>query len=178
MSLFGNNDALLVVPTQNSIANINASDVIGSKIDTSAGNSLYSKVSSILSQVANISKVYPTLADGVQVIAGVGAWQLGSFAVVVPASTITSNFSIYSISIEDYLGGAGAFELILYSGANGAEVEICSTRIYRSGTYGYAGMVNVRTPITLGNSQIKAKLASQTGGSQSLVISIYYNLAI
>jgi hypothetical protein len=120
------------------------------------------------------SKVYPTLANGVQVIGAAGVWTFGNFAVVVPANAIAKSFTIYNIAIEDSVGGGGVFSLHLFAGPDGSEVNIGEVRFCRTGTYGYSGFVPIITPAIPANTQIKAKLASQSGGGQSIVISLYY----
>ena len=149
-------------------------------LGTPAGASLAADIASVQSSLQVIddhihmsSKVYPTLADGVTVTADVTAWTLGSFAVVVPASTITSDFDIHHISVEA-LSANDIYELVLYSGADLSETEIGRVRFTKNANQDGTMDVPFQTPIVSANSQIKAKLATKAGSSTA-DISIYYH---
>lgn len=118
------------------------------------------------------SNVYPTLAAGVTITAG-AAWTLGNYAVIVPANTITQPFDIHYMNI----GSASAndtYEIVLYSGADGSEVEIGRVRFTRNSTQYSPPLIPITTDIVAKNSQIKAKIAS-SAGSNNAVASIYYH---
>lgn len=122
----------------------------------------------------SVCKVYPTLANGVVVTGAAGAWALGAFVVIVPTNTITDAFDIHHINVAAY-NSNDTFELVLYSGANGAEVECGRVRFTRTTNVGSPAHVPMQTPIIAANSQIKAKIASQNGTSNTATISIMYH---
>jgi hypothetical protein len=124
--------------------------------------------------IHSAQKVYPTLANGVTVTGAAGAWALGAFAVLVPTNAIASPFDIHHINVAAY-NASDTFELVLYAGANGAEVEIGRVRFSRISNVGAAPHVPMMTPINPANSQIKAKIASQNGTSNTATISIDYH---
>ena len=166
----------VLVPVQsvNSTSNTNISDVIGNKSDDEFGTSIAGKVNGLFEHSHMASKCYPTMASGVTVTKGVGSWVLGAFAVVVPANTITSPFDIHGINFDD-ITAAGVYELVLYAGPDGSEVEIGRTRCTRTGTTAIATESPFMTVVNLANVQIKAKCAASQAGAGTVVISIRYH---
>jgi len=167
-------NALNKVPAQNSIDNATIKDVIGGKTDDHDGNSLYSRIETIYDHAHHVCKVYPTLANGKLITGGTPAWALGAFAVVVPANTIPNPFDIHFVNIEAY-SASDSFELVMYAGADGAEVEVGRTRFTRITNVGAPPLIYFSTPIIPANAQIKAKVASETGNNDTVTISINYN---
>ena len=147
-------------------------DVIGNKTDTHSGDSLYGQVKVLNEHIHKPSQVYPTLASGVTVTAG-AAWTLGSFAVIVPASTIGNDFDIHHISVEN-ISANDVYELVLYSGADASEVEIGRVRFTKNANLDSVFNIPFQTPLTAADSQIKAKLASSVG-SNNVTISVFYH---
>lgn len=117
------------------------------------------------------SNVYPTLADGVLVTGAAGAWTLGAFVEVVPVNTITEDFDIHFISVEN-LSANDIFEIHLFA----EEVFLGSTRVVKTAAQDSTTQVPVQTPIVAANSQIQAKLASSGGGSDTATMSVFYHL--
>ena len=158
------------VPVADSAVNIRAADVIGNKNDSHVGSSLYSKAETLLDHVHNVSKVYPTLAGGVQVTAG-AAWTLGAFAEIIPASTITSDFDIHAVDIEN-ISANDVYELVLYQGAS--DTEIGSVRFVKDAAQSATLNTIIQTPIVPANARIRAKIAS-AAGSDNVTISLRYH---
>jgi hypothetical protein len=150
----------------------NQGGVIGKKTDTHSGDSLYSLAKKTDEHDHNPQKVYPTGAAGVTVTAGTPAWTLGSFAEIVPASTITSDFDVHWITIEA-VSAAGVYELVLYA----ATTEIGRLRFTVTGTP--ANRISLpqkmQTAIIAANTQIQAKLMTSTGVADTTTISIEYH---
>lgn len=120
------------------------------------------------------SKVYPTLANGVTVTGAAGAWTLGNYAQIVPINTITTDFDIHFVTIENS-SASDIFELVLYA----STTEIGRIKIFAlrniSGNV-YIGPVPIQTPIIRKNTQIQAKVASSSGGGDNIDISIHYHV--
>ena len=128
---------------------------------------------SILAKQNARQSVYPTLADGITVTGG-AAWTLGNFATIAAANAITSAFTIKGVNIAS-ASANDTYELVLYSGALGAEVEIGRTRFTRvSNTY-QIGFSSIPCTPLAANTRISAKVASSTGGD-NCTISILYNI--
>lgn len=76
------------------------------------------------------SLVYPTLAAGVTINGGAGAWELGAFTEVIPVNTITLDFDIHWINFAN-ASAADTYELNLYYGAS--DTLIATRRITITG---------------------------------------------
>lgn len=164
----------VAIPSINYSGNVNIRDVIGGKLDDEGGSSLFAHAYTQLAHTHSAQKVYPTLANGVTITGAAGAWALGAFAVIVPANTIPNPFDIHHLNVAAY-NSSDTFEIVLYSGPNGAEVEIGRVRVTRISNVGASPHVVMMTPLIAANSQIKAKVASQNGTSNTITISIIYH---
>ena len=159
-------------PKPDSTENLNICDVIGNKDDTIAGHSLVSILRRVESRLNNPSKVYPTLANGVIIAGGAGAWALGAAVEVVPAAIIENDFLIYLVKVEA-VSATDTYEVVLYSGA-AADVEIGRFRTTRNVDFPEAGDVFFSTEIIEANTKISAKVASSGGGADTVTISLHY----
>lgn len=119
------------------------------------------------------AKCYPTLANGITINGGASAWQLGSFVEIIPANTITSAYDIHWVCVES-VSATDTYELVLYSGSVGNEIEIGRVRTARESATAGATDVPIQIPPQSANTRISAKLASQSGGD-NMIISIYYH---
>ena len=168
-----------VLPTADSADNNNMSDVIGNKTDTTAGDSIMAYLKKLADDIHiiedhihSVSKVYPTLATGITVSSGVGAWQLGSAAAVVPINTITDDYDIHFINVAS-VSANDNFELVLYTDA-ACTVEVGRVRFTRTSVQSGSSTTPMMTPLITANSGIWARVASASG-SDNAVISIFYH---
>lgn len=164
------------VPAADATRNINTRDVVGNKTDTHDGNSLYSHV--IADNDHKVSKVYPTQFAGsnyttVNTVWGLTNGELGGSGtnILVPASTITSDFEIHYVSVEA-LGGNNVYEIILYNKTTA--VEIGRTRVTKNAAQDGTVNVPIQTPIQAANSEIGWQVASD-GQLETITISIFYH---
>jgi hypothetical protein len=118
------------------------------------------------------AKVFPTLAAGETVTGAAGAWTLGAFAEIVPVDTITEDFDIHYINIED-ASADDIYELVLYA----ATTEIGRIRFVVDTGVGGGGFPGLpfQCAIQPKNTQIQAKVASSGGGADTVDISIHYH---
>lgn len=166
-----NNPVDLSVSGADSAANVTILDVIGNKTDTHAGNSIKAHVDELYDQFQLERKTYPSLAAGVTVISSATPWAYGSYAVIVPASTITRDYHILSVSIETCNVAAGVFQLELYKGA-GDDI-ITAKRFSMVGGFWGNMVYDVGSEEVAANSQVRARLASSVGAA-TITISISY----
>lgn len=123
----------------------------------------------------SIAKVYPSLSAGVTVTGGAGAWALGAFVEIIPANVVTLPFDIHFINIEAVSDNT-TYELIIYKGLAGAEVEVGRTKFTRlSVTTANISSQPFMTPLIESNSRISAKVATLNGGADTTVISLGYH---
>ena len=159
----------LTVPAVDSPNNDDMVDVLGNKNDTHDGDSAMARLH-VLDEHAHKSSIcYPSLADGVVVAGGAGVWELGNFVEIVPVNTITEEFDIHYISVED-LSAVDVYEIRLYAG----EVQIGCARVARTANQDSTTQVRIQVPIQPANTQIQAKVAS-SGGGDSATISLFYH---
>jgi len=148
---------------------------LGLTTHTATNQSLLGYQNSLYQHVHQQARVYPTLADGIVVTGGVAAWTLGNFVEIIPANQITTAFDIHYVVVE----GASVtdiFEFVLYSGLGGSEVEIGRIRIDRESAQSGASNAPIQIPAQLANTRISAKVASKSGGNDTVTISIYYHI--
>ena len=120
-----------------------------------------------------LSMVYPSLAGGVTITGGVAAWQEGAFAEIIPVDTITEDFDIHFIVVED-VSLDDIYELSLYA----ATTEIGRIRLTATLTAGGRIIfppIPFQCRVQAKNAQIQAKLANELGGSETVKISLHYH---
>jgi hypothetical protein len=135
-----------------------------------AEDSVYERLLEIEQHVHSAAKCYPTLAAGVTVTGGAGAWQLGNYVEIVPASTITSKFDIHWINVGS-ASASDTYELVLYA----ATTEIGRVRFTRPSGSTTNSFAPFMCDLVAANTQIQAKIASSSGGGDTAVISIGYH---
>lgn len=121
--------------------------------------------------IHNPAFCYPTLANGIQINTGAGDWELGSFAEIIPADEINKAFDIHWVNFEG-ASSNGVYELVLYSGASGSEVEIGRVRTVREGAQTGIARVPMQIPVQAPNARISAKVASNLG-SRNVTVSVF-----
>lgn len=160
-------------PTADSAANILFRDVIGSRLDNHSTDTIAGRLHMLHDHAHKAQSVYPTLAAGVTVTGAAGAWTLGAFVEIVPASTITSDFDIHFIYIEN-ASAADNYEIVLYEGAG--DNEIGRIRAVEPSGASEVASHPVQTPLVVANSRIRCKVASASGGSDTVDILVGYHL--
>ena len=158
------------IPNQDSADNNTMADVLGNKTDTHDGDSVYALSEIQNDHVHKAAKVFPTLGAGVTVTGAAGAWTLGNYAEVAAANDITSDFDIHYIVVED-ISATGVYELVLYA----ATTEIGRIRLVKSAAQDSVLSHPFQCAIQPANTQIQAKLASSSGGGDTITISLEYH---
>ncbi len=159
-------------PTVDSANNNLTSEVIGNKNDTHDGDSIRAVLHTLDEHTHKASNVYPTLASGATVTGGAGAWGLGNFAEVIPAGSITSDFDIHYVDIET-VSTSDTYEIVLYA----ATTEIARARISFLDVANSMTLpsIPIQCAIQPANTQIQAKVASKTGGNDTIQFSLHYH---
>jgi len=165
----------LKVPLQNSVNNIDERDVIGNKTDDELGNSLFSKLYILERHIHSPAKVYPTLA-GATVINKVNssAWGLDALPTeIIPVNTITVPFDIHFMNLES-TSANDQYELLLFKGLAGAEIEIARVSFERS-TQSVDSSCPCQTELLPANTRISAKLTSLATSARNVSLKLYYH---
>ncbi|KKK99595.1 hypothetical protein LCGC14_2631190, partial [marine sediment metagenome] len=116
--------------------------------------------------------VYPTLAGGVAVVSGV-AWTLGAFVELVPVNTITTDFDIHWLVVENVTDDE-IYEFVFYA----ATTEITRVRFGAQPGVGSVITLNevpIQMAIQRKNTQIQAKVAS-SGITETVTVSLMYHI--
>jgi len=175
LAAVGTIDTQQDVPAKNGTDNNYARDVIGNKTDDEAGDSLYSKAYIVEKHNHSAAKVYPTLAPA-KIINKVNssAWGLDANTTeVIPVNTIANPFDIHFINIGS-LSANDQYELIMYRGGAGAEVEIGRVAFDRSVTVS-EGSIPIQTPLVAANTRISCRLSSNDTQARNVSIKLHYH---
>lgn len=140
---------------------------------SSPGGKILEHLAILLDHAHKPSKVYPTLAAGVTLPASGVAWTLGAITEVVPASTITAQFDIHDVVVEG-LSANAVYEIVLYKGGSGAEVEIGRVRCVKSAAQDGALSIPFMCELQDANERISAAVADSVGTSTA-TISVHYH---
>ena len=161
------------VPAADSADNVDWGDVIGNKLDTHDGHSIYSNVDAILDSIASERQVYPTLAAGATVVSAGANWTYGVYATVVPATTIANDFHVLGISIES-CDKNDVFQLELYKG--GADDIVAAVRFAVAGGFFGNQVYIIGSEHIEAEAQIRARLACGAGGggAGTITMSVVY----
>ena len=163
------------VPGVDSADNSSMRDVIGNKSDTHDGTSIRAVVHTLDEHAHKAAQAIPTGAAGVVVTCGdSNAWDLGNFAVLIATNAIDEDFDIHFIVMEAMSANA-TYEVVLYSGADGSEVEIGRVRVVRITNQVRSEDLPFQCQLQAANAQIKAKVMSSTGALDTVTMSLYYH---
>lgn len=131
------------------------------------------KVTTLEHHIHDRARCYPTLSAGKVVNGAAGAWTLGTMTEIVPVNVITDPFDIHYIILEA-ASATDVYELVLYSGLAGSEVEIARIRTARESATSGVSDIPCMCYVQPANSRISARLASASGGD-NVTISIFYH---
>lgn len=160
----------LSVPGSGGTDNLTMRDVIGNKDDEHDAETLFGHLHDLWGMQHNAQKVYPTLAGAVTVTANGAIWTLGNFVEIVPVNIITNSFHIHHLHITAPSVN-GDYELVLYE----VSTEIGRVTFSRTDKKDDVEGLPVRTPTSIANAQIRAKLACSVGGA-SAKLKVWYHL--
>ena len=164
----------LAVPEKNSANNATVSDVMGNKTDDEDGNSVYSQIYLLEKHFHSAGNVYPRGAGGITITKAAGAWAAvpAVKTEVVPViAGIPYLFDIHWISISA-ISANGEYEIYLYSGLAGFELEITAIPATRSAVQSQEGSAFCMTDLIVPNTRISAALRGSPAGAESLIIKL------
>ncbi len=150
--------------------NVTVRDVLGNKEDSSEGNSLYAHGQIIDDHFHAIQRVYPELANSIQVAGGVGVWELGALTTLMPANTVVDHrFDIHWIVICA-VSANDEYELILYANTT----QIGRVGFTRTDKKDVTDGAPFQCPILDSEVRIRARLASAGGGDTANFKLLYH----
>lgn len=157
------------IPDDLSILSADISNV-GSDTDD-----IVSDLEIISDHIHGAQKVYPTLANGVTLTGAAGAWALGAKTEIIPASTVASIFDLHFVNIGA-VSATDTYEVVFYKGDALSEVEIGRCRVVRTAAQSGTAPVPIMTERLPANTRVSAAVASSSGGSDTLVLSVCYHV--
>ena len=119
-------------------------------------------------------KLYPSLVDPITLESTAVAWGIGNKVEIIPASTITKDFVIVGINVFSSTSN-DVFELILYKGASGSEIELgrtgFSASVYTADMFAF---IPFQTSIINANERISMAIAGKDTASNHLRVKLQY----
>lgn len=146
---------------------------VGNNDDDHNGLTLFGRLEQQLEHIHSAQRVYPTLAAGVSLTTHATTWVLGTIAEIVPVNTITAQFDIHEVLVEDVNTQDKTYELVLYYG--GGDTECGRTRFAAGSTKGGVPAVAMQTILIPANSRIRGQLAIEDGGGKTAKVSLRYH---
>ena len=144
-------------------------EVMQSQIELLAGQDVQ------LEHIHSVQKTKPTLANSFVLTGGVAAWGVGAKLEIFAANEVTHPFDIHWVGLGNVSDVGAVYEIILYSGLVGAEVEIGHCRVFRQANQAGTAPCPMMTPLLPANTRISAACASTNGGSKTIEVAFFYH---
>ncbi len=169
-------DGLHDVPAKDSVDNDFIRDVVGNKTDGHTGTSIMSTVHTLEEHVHSIARVYPRLANPVQLQKDTGVWAAipSTKTEIIPAGTIGIDFDIHWFQVSS-ISANGNYIICLYQGGIGVETLIGEVSVSRTAVQSQEGSALITTPIVLANTRISAGISSSNNAQDSLLVKLMYH---
>lgn len=146
----------------------------GTRADKYTDNSLYG----LLKQIVGMQKtnVYPSLTDAVNIVTGSSTWVLGAFGEFVPTGAINKAFKVQFINTAQFSANNITYEIVLYAGGIGQEVEIGRTRANGGVSTGSnkEPQMPIMSPILPAGTRISYRAATNRSSVETCIASIIY----
>lgn len=152
----------------------NVARVLGVSGGEYPSTDLVARVETLSDHAHSKALVYPGLADPVTVTAAAGLWTFGSYAEIVPVSTITDYFDFHYVIVGN-ISDNGDYVFDIASGLAGAEVLIGQIAFIRTTNQVRVGYTPIQTAIQTANTRISGRLASNVGGAATAAIKLMYH---
>jgi len=169
-------DGLHDVPSANSTDNSYLRDVLGNKTDTylnqtpGTGLSLYNAAAYMAYYHVHASSLcYPSDAGPVQIVAGAGAWTIGTAQQIIAANAITKPFDMHFVILGN-ISANNDYVVKLYYGESDTFWGECA--FTRDTNQVRGSQVPIQGRPVPANSRIKAALMSGSG-SNNVYIKVY-----
>jgi hypothetical protein len=121
------------------------------------------------------TKTYPTRADPVTIAAGAAAWNdFSNIVEIIPVNTIASVFHLEFALIDD-ISATGHYEIKLFKGLGGSEIEICHFGFSRTANQSNEGHHIVRAPHVAANERISAAISSNNAVADTIHLKLEYH---
>lgn len=129
----------------------------------------------VYQHIHNRAYCYPSLADGVLLSTGNGSWVLGNIIEIVPQNTIQDRYDIHFL-VSEGASSSDIYEIVLYSGNIGSEVEIARVRTSKETNNSGTSNIPIQIAPLNSNTRLSARIASQSSGIDTMTVSIFYHI--
>jgi len=155
-------------------SNVDIVDAIGNKEDTYASNSLHSKTDLLVKHLHNKAEVYPNNCIPITLTTSATPNTHGTIVEIVPASTINDVFDIHWVTLSD-ISANGNYELRLYTGASGSEVELTNKSFFRNSNFIQEGNLSAMSDSILPGTRISASIKGSNAAANTCAIRLEYH---
>lgn len=128
-----------------------------------------------LEHIHGIQKTKPTLQNSIVLTGGTAAWQVGAKTVIFDTNEVTHPFDVHWVGLGNVTDVGSVYEIILYSGLAGAEIEIGHCRVFRQANQAGTAPCPMMTPLLPANTRITAACASTNGGNKTIEVAFLYH---
>jgi len=159
-------------PAADSAANATVVDVIGSKLDTHDGTSLYAATRLADEHIHSVQMCHPTAADPIVLTAdGVGAgWTDGAWVELAAVGVITEDFDIHGIYVSAP-DTNGNYEIDIAAGTT----VIGTVPFTRTGPFTGSLELIFQTPIQPAGTQIQARVRTGADGGETCGVKFHWH---
>jgi hypothetical protein len=112
--------------------------------------------------------LFPIAANPVTVTSAAAAWTLGAFAELIAAGATDRDFDLHWMQIGD-ISAVGNYELLIYKGLAGAEVQIGGICFSRTDNFSGEANQPVQVPQQVAGTRISVALRDSTTSARSCI---------
>ena len=146
----------------------------GTRADKYTNDSLYGLVKQIVGMQK--TNVYPSLTNAVDITTGNASWVLGAFHEFVPSGAINKAFKVQYLNTAQFSANNITYEIVLYTGVIGQEVEIGRTRANGGVSSGSnkEPKMPIMSPILPAGTRISYRAATNRDATETCIASVIY----
>jgi len=143
--------------------------------DTRGIKSIFGRLHYIEEHLHSTSRTAPELADALVLTAGSGAWSAtGAITEIIASATITDRYDVHFVNLSAFSAN-GEYEIQLFEGSAGSEVQIASIPATRNAVQSQEGSQPTLTPKIDANERLSARVASGNVAADTLALKVVYH---
>jgi len=164
-----------IVPATDGTNNTTTEQVVGSKNDIEwiESRSLAAFAYAVYNHIHSSSNTHPANAQFVTVTSG-GTQYVndGAITEIIAADEITIPFDLHFV-IGFNISAIGSYDVVVYSGASGDEIEVGRTGFTRSTNQSREGATPIQIPKQPANTRISASLISSNNAANTINVRVW-----
>jgi hypothetical protein len=119
-------------------------------------------------------KLAPSDAAPAVLASAAVAWTQGTIVQLLAAGAETEDYDVHWVTVSNITANAD-YEIVLYAGGIGAEVEIGRCAVTRNAVQSQEGTVAMLTRIQPGGTRLSASISSSTSGTEGASVKVAYH---